>query len=374
MRIGFDAKRAYLNRSGLGNYSRDTIRALCNEFPHEDYYLYSPSFNNQFSFLHETPNVHLCKPDFSLNKLYGSFWRTFRLGDRLIYDKIEIFHGLSNELPVGLKNKRVRTVVTIHDLIFMRHPEWYKPFDRAIYRKKFFYSCKISDKVVTVSKQTKNDLMSFFGIPEEKIEVIYQGCNIKFRSELSLEQKKTIKQKWNLPNEFILYVGTVEERKNLLNIVKAMQQQKIDIPLVVVGRHAKYADKVKKYIRDNSITNIHFLKEVTVNDLPAIYQSAKLFVYPSLFEGFGIPILEALFSRVPVITSREGCFSEVGGDSALYINPLDIEELGNAILKVLDDNKLSASMRDSGFKQAQLFAEDIGAKQLMNLYKKLLHD
>jgi glycosyltransferase involved in cell wall biosynthesis len=373
MRIGFDAKRAYFNRSGLGNYSRDTIRSLHHNFPGEDYFLYTPTLKNTVAFINNNTNIHPCTPAYTLGKVGGAYWRSFRLGHRMKRDRIDIFHGLSNELPYDLNRKSLKSVVTIHDLIFMRHPEWYKPIDRAIYLKKFRFSSEIADCVVTVSRQTKKDLVGYFGTDENKIEVIYQGCNEAFKTLLTKEQKVIVKKKWSLPEEYILYVGTVEERKNLLSIIKALHQKKLSIPLVVIGRHTRYISQVQSYIEKYSLKHILFLKEVPVTDLPGIYQMASVFIYPSLFEGFGIPILEALFSKVPVITSSGGCFNEVGGESATYIDPLNTDELGDTLVKLLNDTLLMEALKTSGYMHAQQFSGENSARQLMNIYKKLLN-
>lgn len=371
MRIGFDAKRAFFNHSGLGNYSRDTIRSLHRDFPGEEYFLYTPSLRSSIPFISSSPNVQQCTPTLSFGKIGNGCWRSFRLGKRLRRDKINVFHGLSNELPYDLDRRTTRSVVTIHDLIFVRHPEWYKPIDRMIYRKKFSFSSRVADRIVTVSQQTKNDLVQFFGIDGGKIEVIYQGCNDAFKVLLTPEQKLEVSRKWMLPEEYFLYVGTVEERKNLLSIIKAMRQKNITMPLVVVGRHTDYARQVKAYIEKHSLRHIIFLKEVPVIDLPGIYQMATVFIYPSFFEGFGIPILEALYSKVPVITSSGGCFNEVGGESTIYIDPVNINELGEALINLLNDSSLREAMKASGYQHAQQYSGEISARQLMTLYKNL---
>jgi glycosyltransferase involved in cell wall biosynthesis len=370
MRIGFDAKRAFYNRSGLGNYSRDTIRALHYNFRMHEYYLYTPGLRNSLNWIHHN-DFHLCLP----SQFYGAFakayWRTFRLSDQLKSDNIEIYHGLSNELPQGIEKSGIKSVVTIHDLIFMRHPEWYKPIDRIIYRKKFLHSSRMADRVVTVSKQTKDDLIRFFGIEESKVQVIYQGCNEVFKKVHLKEEKQAIRQKWNLPEEYILYVGTVEERKNLLTLVKAIKESQIDMPIVVIGRQKSYAKKVHAYIRENKLSQILFMNEVPVNDLPGIYQMANVFVYPSLFEGFGIPVLEALYSGVPVITSGGGCFNEVGGDNSIYIDPTNADELGHALKQILFDSRMSDKIRNAGYLHAKKFSGENSAQELMDLYKQL---
>jgi glycosyltransferase involved in cell wall biosynthesis len=373
MRIGFDAKRAFFNRSGLGNYSRDLILALLHYYPENEYCLYTPSLQNSISFLPEN-NILTVLPPGNPGKLRQAFWRSYSLAERAKKDDLDIFHGLSNELPNAIHRKGIKSVVTIHDLIFMRYPQWYNPFDVVIYKRKFRYGSIRADRIVAISKQTKEDLISFFNIEERKIQVIYQGCNDVFKNRLSEEDKKKVRGKWNLPGEYMLYVGTVEERKNLLNLIKAIHQEGIAIPLVVVGRHTTYAKRVQEYMKNHSLKHIYFLKEVPVTDLPGIYQMAEVFIYPSLFEGFGIPILEALYSGVPVITSKGGCFDEVGGNTSLYVDPLITEEIGAAIKKILADTIMQQKMKEAGYKHAQKFSGEKSAEQLMDIYTNMMNE
>ena len=344
MRIGFDAKRAFFNRSGLGNYSRDIIRSMQQYFPDHEYLLYTPRIQNAIEFINDT-KIQVISSDRENSKLAQSYWRSFLLTKRLI-----------------------------HDLIFMRYPRWYKPIDRVIYKNKFGYSSRIADRIIAISKQTKSDLVNYLNIDEKKIEVIYQGCNESFRQVLSENDKLKVKEKWQLPEEYILYVGTIEERKNLLSVIKSLHLGKISVPLIVVGRQTGYYGKIRKYIDQHSLKQIHFLKEVPVTDLPGIYQMASLFIYPSVFEGFGIPVLEALYSRIPVITSKGGCFCEVGGELSVYVDPGDIDEIIDAIVRILTNKQLRDEMKDTGYTHAQQFSNERIAGQIMALYKRLLNE
>jgi glycosyltransferase involved in cell wall biosynthesis len=373
MRIGFDAKRAFFNKSGLGNYSRNLLLSLYQYYPQYEYYLYTPSVKNSIPFLHDW-NFIVSFPSDKFGRIRQAFWRRYRLAKKAQKDNINIFHGLSNELPIGINKKNIKSVVTIHDLIFMRYPGWYNPFDVAIYRKKFRYSCRIADKIIAVSKQTKDDIITYFGIDERKIEVIYQGCDEGFKYSLDEQEKREVKKRWNLPDEYLLYVGTIEKRKNLLNLVKAILQQKIDLPLIVIGKQTGYYQMIRKYIEQTGLKNVTFLKEVSVNDLPGIYQLAKVFVYPSVFEGFGIPILEALFSKVPVVTSEGSCFHEAGGTFSRYVDPGNVEELGVAIKDVLNNSKLQQQMREEGLKHARNFRNEDLTHKVVKLYNTLLDD
>ncbi len=370
MKIGFDAKRAFFNTSGLGNYSRDTISLLCQYYPFNDYVLYTPEIENSKPFVN-FDRLNLRGPQTWLEKKNKWYWRSYTLSKQIKKDKLDLYHGLSNELPAHIEKAKTPSIVTIHDLIFFRYPQYYKYFDRKIYETKFSLAAKHANKVIAVSKQTKEDLIKFLKADEKKIEVIYQGCNPNFYRNVSLEEKADVSGKYGLPSNFILYVGTIEERKNLLNIVKAIDIGKIQEPLVVVGRATNYIKSVVNYVLEKKIRNIFFYHNIPNEDLPAIYQMAKVFVYPSLFEGFGIPILEALNSKVPVITSKGSCFSEPGGKSSIYINPEWPAEIAEAIKTVLNDSALRSKIILDGFAHAQQFRQDHIARNLMNLYEKL---
>jgi len=370
MKIGFDAKRALYNRSGLGNYSRDLIYSLLRYFPQNEYFLYSPSTRNSIPFNDE--RAHIRKPRRETGKIEQAIWRTYKLADILKKDGITVFHGLSHELPRNIQKKGIRSVVTIHDVIFMRHPEWYNPFDVAIYKNKFRHSCLSADKIIAVSQQTKDDLVTFFNIDPLKIEVIYQACNDSFARALNEADKEMVKSRYKLPGKYLLYVGTIEKRKNLLTLLQALQYGNIKVPLVVVGRQTSYFNQVKEFLEKNPGNEIYFLKEVPVQDLPGIYQMASLFIYPSLFEGFGIPVLEALNSGTPVITSTGGCFRETGGPGSIYVEPFDVKAIAAAIEKILNDPLVHSDMVKKGLEHASKFSNEIMAQQTMKLYNGLV--
>lgn len=373
MRIGFDAQRAFFNKSGLGSYSRNLIQSLSEKYPENTYLLYTPGLNPD---LYEpAPGlVEVKVPTRVMHRFLRDYWHSFYLSKELARDRIQIFHGLSHEIPFNFPKKQVKSIVTIHDLIFLRLPHMYRLVDRTIYEKKFRYSCKASDRIIAVSHQTADDIREFFHIPGEKIDVVYQGCNPVFNAEVPLIEKEILRMKYLLPKSFILYVGTIEERKNLLTLIKALHYGKIDIPLVVIGKPTPYLNKVIEFIERHSLINIIFCDVVQDQDLPGLYQLADLFVYPSIFEGFGIPILEALYSRVPVITSRASSMTEVGGEHTLYVDPNNVEEMSAAIKKVLYDRELQEKMIAEGYRHARKFDADKVATNIMKVYNKVLGD
>jgi glycosyltransferase involved in cell wall biosynthesis len=371
MRIGFDAKRAFFNKSGLGTYSRETISILSDFFPTNEYILYSPRPSRGRIF-EKADSLTVSYPQTSFYKIFTRFWRASGLSEQLVKEKIDLYHGLSNELPLNIHKYPVKTVVTIHDLIFLRYPKLYGYYDRKIYEKKFRYAAQSANRVIAVSQQTANDLFEFFHIDEKKVDVVYQGCNQQFWQIVSDTDKQDMASKYLIPEKFILSVGTIEERKNILAVIKAMHKHKIFYPLVIVGRPTDYIDEIRSYIEEYNLKNIYFLRDVPIDDLPALYQMAELFIYPSLFEGFGIPIVEALCSKVPVITSKGGCFAEAGGESTIYIDPYNVDEIGEAIKSVLNDNALRIYMISGGYRYVQQFRLENIAGNIMRTYEKIL--
>lgn len=381
MNIGFDAKRAYHNGTGLGHYSRTLIHSLAEYYPGHQYYLFNPRPSNIFKL--EGNNIHQVLPQHFAHKLFSSAWRSSWVKNDLKKYKIDLYHGLSHEIPIGMDKTGVKSVVTIHDLIHERYPEQYNPVDVKIYDKKFRYACTHADQVIAISLQTKEDIIQLYKIPESKITVCYQSCNPAFCNTVSEDEKKRIRTKYALPEKFFLSVGSIIERKNLLNICKAVTLLKdLDIPLVVIGDGGKYKKQVKDYVKENGLKGkIIFLSETeaartssafqSAADFPAIYQSAVAMIYPSFFEGFGIPVLEALWSRLPVITSNVSCLPEAGGNAAYYVDPKSPEQIAGAMKDICIDNSLSASMIEKGWRHAQQFTQQKCADAVMDVYKRL---
>ncbi len=372
MKIAFDAKRAFRNFSGLGNYSRTVVRQLCEYFPGNEYVLFTPK-KGKIEESFPPANATLKMPENPFLKFFNSYWRTFTIGNVLRKEMFDLYHGLSNELPYNIHKSGVKSVVTIHDLIFIRFPELYKPVDRYIYLRKFRAAALNSNLVIAISNQTRSDIINYLNIPEEKIKVVYQSGNPLFSKIHTKDKLDEIRKKYNLPGEFILNVGTIEERKNLLQLLRALNETKSQIPLVVVGHKRKdYFRKIEAHIERNRIKNIYFLQNVPTIDLPLIYQSAKLFVYPSSFEGFGIPVLEAMQSGIPVIAGKGHCLEETGGPDSLYIDPFDLEEFSDAIDQVLESDSQQKKMSTTGLKYAERFHPEKTVRKVYSAYESIL--
>ena len=374
MTIGFDAKRLVRNNTGLGNYCRTLINDMIRCNNGNKLLLYAPDkgrdeLRNQVI---ESNNSSFIFPKKKLGKIAKSLWRTKNIVKQLADDKVQIYHGLSGELPLGLKNSGIKSVVTIHDLIFLRHPEYYHWIDRKIYTWKFHQTIKQADKIIAVSECTKRDILEFGKINPEKIEVIYQSCNPKFTVTPSVQDIESTTIKYNLPKRYLLCVGTIEERKNLILAVKSLKFLPEDIHLVAVGKKTKYADKVKKQADKIGVSHrLHLLSGVNNDELNVIYKNAEVFVYPSRYEGFGIPIIEAIFCGLAVVACTGSCLEEAGGPDCSYVSPDDTEGMAASIMFLLNNEEERKKRITSSLEYVQKYKGTNIAEQVFELYKTI---
>lgn len=369
--VGFDAKRIVKNGTGLGSYGRTLVNDLAAD-ERLQLRLYAPDkgrddLRNQIA---DRPNVTFCYPSRPTPRFY---WRTRGIVGDLRRDGIQIYHGLSGELPVGIRKSGIRSIVTIHDLIFLRHPEFYHWLDTKIYAWKFRQTIREADHIIAISECTKRDIIEFGDVSEDKISVIYQSFSPRFSPEIAPELLESVRQRYQLPKRYVLNVGTIEARKNILLAVKALAHLPEDISLVVVGRRTEYSDKVLEYAKKHGLMpRIKFYHGVPDDDLPAFYAQAEIFVYPSVYEGFGIPIIEAVGSGLPVVACTGSCLEEAGGPDSLYVAPDDSEAMAAAIRQ----NLIGAKGREERILRSRDYirrfeGRDV-ARQVADLYRETL--
>ncbi|MDB2606389.1 glycosyltransferase family 4 protein [Zobellia sp.] len=369
MRIGYDAKRIFHNRTGLGNYGRDILRIL-NSYPElEEFYLFNtktPSIDRKIALEKST----IVYPTGWFWKNFPALWRLFGQWNQINHLRLDWYHGLSGEIPIQLKRQGTAKIVTIHDLIFISHPQYYNFWDRIIYRLKFYYAVHAANHIVAISEQTKRDIVKFLKVAPDKITVVYQGCHDAFKTKYSQEEKNKIRNEHQLPEQFILNVGTIQERKNALTIVKSIKGT--NYHLVLVGGEKSYAKQVRRYIVEHKMQNqVTFVKKISIQDLAVLYQAATLLCYPSYCEGFGIPLIEALFSKIPVIVTKGGCFPEAAGPDAVYVDPDNTDEILENIQKLYDHPELRKEMAEKGYSYVQKFNDENVGASLVALYKKI---
>jgi len=374
--IGFDAKRVVRNGTGLGNYGRTLVNDLARVAPDDwQLRLYAPDagrddLRRQVT---ETERLSFVYPQHRPLKFQRSLWRIGSIVDDLQRDGVSLYHGLTGELPQGLQQAGIRSVVTIHDLIFMRHPEYYHWIDRKIYEWKFRVACREADRVIAISQRTKEDVMELGGVSADRIDVIYQSCSPRFAETVSREQMETVRSRYGLSERFILSVGSIEERKNILLAVEALHHLPQNVYLVAVGRQTGYSQKVLKIAEERGLAGrVHFLHGVPDADLQALYQMAEVFVYPSRYEGFGIPIIEAIHSGLPVVAATGSCLEEAGGPDCLYVDPDDAEALAVAVSQLLRGAEGREERIQRSREYVRRFEGCDVAGQVMDVYRRVL--
>ncbi len=373
--IGFDAKRIVRNGTGLGSYGRTLVNDLAQR---QDLALrlYAPDKGRDDlrSQIVERPNVSFCYPHFSSSiHLPSSWWRMKGVVTDLQRDGVQLYHGLSGELPIGIRKSGIRSVVTIHDLIFLRHPEFYNWVDTKIYAWKFRQTLREADHVIAISECTKRDILYYGDIDEQKISIVYQSFAPRFSVEVSEEQRTQVRSAYQLPQRYILNVGSIEARKNILQAVQALPLLPDDVALVMVGRHTPYTDQVLQYVREHHLEErVRVLHGVPDEHLPMLYALAESFVYPSVYEGFGIPIIEAISCGLPVVACSGSCLEEAGGPDSLYVQPGNVEAMAAAIRLTLVGAEGRELRIENSKKYIRRFSGCSVASQVADIYFALM--
>ncbi len=386
MKIAFDAKRAFNNGTGLGNYSRILLNALMRDYPDNDYLLFSPKVKDEYlNQLEDGFQLFLPGSTSSVGRpmqtigavstglkslgAINAWWRSWGITRDLIRERAPIYHGLSGELPFNIHKSGIKTVVTIHDLIFLKHTEQYPLIDRQFYKRKTAYAVKHADKIIAVSNETKQDIISHYHVPDRKIEVIYQSVSPIFYKGIN---PGTPKEKTD--TKYILNVGSFFPRKNQIKLIEAyaLIANQIEEELWLVGTDGTTKPQILQTIKDKGLqSRVKILYNISNNELPSLYRNASVFVFPSLFEGFGIPVLEALFSGTPVIATKGGAIEEAAGPGSLFINPNSADDIAAKILQVLSNEPLRSKMIKEGFAHAQTMTDTAFAQKTMQLYRSI---
>lgn len=364
--VGFDAKRIVRNGTGLGSYGRTLVNDLIRRGEEDvEYLLYAPDEGRDDLRSQMIEGVQFRYPAGHPTAIRKALWRTHSMIKDLQNNNVQVFHGLSGELPIGLHKAGIRGVVTIHDLIFMRHPAYYHWLDTKIYEWKFRQTLKEADQIIAISECTKRDIMELGGVSEDRIKVVYQSYAPRFSTDIPAQQLTKVRERYQLPERYILNVGTIERRKNLRLATEAMPLLPKEIHLVAVGRQTPYVKELPQSER------IHLLSGVSDDDLAAIYAMAEAFVYPSRYEGFGIPIIEAIAAGLPVVACTGSCLEEAGGPDCLYVAPDDAEGLATALMSVIGGADGRAIRIHRSQQYIQRFRGADVAGQVLAIYREL---
>ena len=370
MRVGIDARLLEKKMTGVGRYLFNILKHIPKVDTENDYFLFSygglPQWENAAI---KSVSTFRFAPKGVFQKIISPVWLNFVLPKYLEKYKINLFFSPNHFLP--LKKLKSKSIIVVHDVFHKVHPNFH-PF---YYRKyvDFFLprSMKNSDLIITISESSKKDIIKFYKVPETKIKVIYEAASETFRPRnLTLEQKEKIKAKYHLPDRFILYTGVIEERKNIEGIIKIadLLKDKTKTPILLFGRIGHHGKKYLKEIRKR--TNIQYKGFVEGKDLPYIYNLAAIFLFPSFYEGFGLPVLEAMQSGLPVVTSNTSSLPEILGEEGIMHNPKDYEGFARGIIKLLDNKDFYDKIKKQGIRQAQNFSWQKTTREVVKIFNQ----
>lgn len=372
MRICIDVSAAVHRRAGLGRYAHELISALLRN--HDKEYSYT-------AFYHQRHKAHLDSPIDRLPQLTTSLSaRPWRLRTALAYftllgmdgmfPNVDLFHATEHLLP---RLRQRRSVFTLHDLIFQFDPDSHTALNIAYLKTMVPRFMRAADAVISVSECSKRDAIRIYNVPSDKIHVISEGVDSRFKPVDDAAQIESIRQRYDLPKQFILHVGTIEPRKNLPILFEALKQLD-NCSLVIAGKTGWLTDSIFKSLNELGVKKrVRFTGYVPDENLPTLISAANILAMPSKYEGFGLPVLEAMACGTPVIASNTSSLPEVGGDAALYAAPDDVSAWVQTIKRVLGDAALRASMREQGLRQAAKFTWDSTAQQTLEVYKHVMH-
>ncbi len=376
LNIGFDAKRIVRNATGLGHYGRTLVTALSAALGSKArLHLYIPDLGrgDLRALMPQSPYIIYSLPVHCRTRIGRDLWRTRGIVADLERDGIDLYHGLSGELPVGIRRTGIRTVVTIHDLIFMRHPEYYNPIDVAIYRWKFRRACREADRIVAISECTRRDVAELGHFPADRIDVVYQSIDRRFRRTVTDGERADVARRYGLPPRYILFVGTIEERKNAGLVIEALPQIDAGVHFVMVGRQTSYTRRILRRARALGVDGrVHVVSGVPDADLGAVYRSAEVFAYPSRYEGFGLPIVEAIECGLPVVAATGSCLEEAGGDACFYVGPDDVGAMAAALNRLLADRSLRRECVERSREYIRRFQNGDAARQMIEVYRRTM--
>jgi len=374
MRIAIDATIIRKEITGTGFYITNLINGLIKIDNLNNYYIFGDEQYLRKYIKIDKDNFKVVHKRFK-NRIIRVLWEYFIFPFKLKKLKIDILHSPNYITP--LLKLGFKIILTIHDLTFLLFPEKYTITKRWLFGKMIPISIKMSDKIVAVSKNTKKDILKFFNISDDKILVTYESYPDYYNYSIDRSRAKDILKKYGIERNFILYVGMIEPRKNIISLLKAFVEldKDLELDLVIVGKKGWYFKEIEKYM-ENTVNlrlknKIIFTGYIPEHELKYFYRLALMFVYPTLYEGFGLPPLQAMACGTPVITSNISSLPEVVGNAAIKINPDDLGELKNSIKCLYKNEEKRGELIKKGLENAKKFSLENVALNVLSVYNSL---
>jgi glycosyltransferase involved in cell wall biosynthesis len=374
MNIAIDISYLQTKRAGYGHHTTELLNSLLKYGTQHTYTLWGWSYSLDRQTISKITNRNVnvkiaCVPGI-VKRFY---WNNLKYPNiEFFTGEFDIFHSIEPLMP-PTRNKKV--IITVHDLAYKKYPDF---LEREILRwdKYIKRNINAADAIVVQSNQTKNDISEYFKVYENKIHIIHLPVSSIFHNNPDDVLLKIVQEKYNLQYPFALFVGTLEPRKNITTLIKAFEQlhkeKKMELHLVIVGKRGWMYDNIVSSINNSCEKNkIHYVDYISESDLTVIYKLATFFVYPSLYEGYGVPVLEAMASGIPVITSNISSLKEIASEAALLIDPNNTEELANSMLTMTENSVLRSELSKKGLERIKLFDPKTASEEVLNIYNQL---
>jgi len=371
MKIGIDARTLYKPSGGVGTYLKNLLAELGSLDQENQYVL----------FFDAAPPGDLDPVNFTRRTLHLPFgqnlttWNTFRLLPELWLRPVDLFHFPFYTMPLVKPGK---SVVTIHDLTYKLHPEWFNWKAWLTFRPFSYRAAKAADRILTVSYTSREDILRSYRLPEQKVVVTYHGVSEHFHKICDRGPLDEVQDSYGLRHPLLLYVGSITLRKNLVRLLWAFHQlvteKRVDAHLLLVGRTlAPYPD-LPSLVKELGLeARVSFISEyISQETLCRLYNLADLFIYPSLYEGFGLPVLEAMACGTPVVTSRVSSLPEVAGEAAILVDPYNPQEITEALWVGLTDGRLRGELMQRGLERVKKFSWRKTAQETLQVYQSVL--
>jgi len=374
MRVGIDYTAAVRQRAGIGRYTRELVGALLRlPSPHR-YILFAATGGLRIADSGLPSAICNLRTVPLSDDWLARLWHRARLPIPVeaVIGRVDLFYSPDFVLPPTLP--RARTVLTVHDLSFLLYPDHFVPKLVRYLQRVVPRSVARADRVLADSEATRADLIRSLGVPAEKVEVLYSGVDPRFRPEPEPKERERLRARYGVGDRpYIFSVGTLQPRKNFVRLIRAFARLRPEAHLLIAGGRGWLYEAILAEAEKHR-DRVHILGFVDDVDLPALYRGARLFVFPSFYEGFGLPVLEAMACGVPVVCSNASSLPEVAGDAALLVDPYDEEGLTAAMEQVLEDPALRDEMAAKGLQQAARFTWDRAARQLLKVLSDLTPD
>jgi glycosyltransferase involved in cell wall biosynthesis len=373
--IGFDARHAMTDHEEFAPYTRLVVKAMALAAPRYTYFRsYTPQRapHRGYEAIERLHNVETMEPDGPMWRTLRLPWRLWRIGHDLHNGNVELYHGLAEHIPVGLPRRNIRSVVTIHNMEYLYDTTIANSPDHFLHRIYMSRMLHRVDRIVAVSECVKRDITKRFHIYPEKVDVVYPGVDKRFTEEVTTTAQETVRERYNLPEHYMLSVGKQLERRNMMKVINILPLIDHQMHYVIVGHTTAYTTRLLRAAREHGVADrLHIIESVAEEDMPALYSLATMVINLSSYEGFATHLAEAMAMGVPIIATRSSSMEEVLATAAIYVKRKNRDELKNAIRTLLEDSEIRTELIERGKRQASHFRPEIVAYNLANCYRRL---